>query len=214
MPKLIRLLAHIAVTPLKVKLILRNAKVAFLCFLAKRKDAEVQKFARTVFRRFREKSAVCTKVSMGFNPRPGHGNLEHLKLCWDAPIGITVWFNDEPALGLGCSMHRNFLFVWQLQGVAGITVPPELRDWPKLFIEACMEYAELSGMKGVRVYRAQHSTLFEHPYFDTQSSEEYRTAVVAHQQRMRRRYDGTARQMGFTMRPRWGEWLNEKHARS
>ena len=146
----------------------------------------------------------------GYGEESSDGNLT---LYWEAPFAITVWLGDKPALGMSIEWSDGFIYIRQLQGVKGVRLVEEFREWPQLFIKACLEAAERGGLRGVRIYQANQSLFYRYPSLDIQNDANEETQnkiLLEHQKRMRRRYDGTARQMGFNKKKRFYEMLISK----
>lgn len=147
-------------------------------------------------------------VYSGLIAKPGYNREITGSICWEAPIVFAVFLNDKPAVGMGIELLGDTLSVRQLQGAHGTTIPEELRNWPKLFVEACVIFAQKSNLRCVRLYRADQAIFYSHPVFEKNDTREAREET---QQRMRRRYDGTARQLKFKMEKRWGVWNNPNY---
>jgi hypothetical protein len=160
---------------------------------------------------------VCVKkVTMALYYHPGYGLGESTDdnptLYWEAPLALTIWSRDDkPMAGLAVEFRRNALCIRQLQGVAGIRFPPDASDWPRKFVKACISFARWTGIKHVRVYRADQSLFYWLPVGAIPKGVTIAEYEDKHRTRMRRRYDGTARQIGMEMRDRWGEWTHPKY---
>lgn len=161
---------------------------------------------RLIWKEF-AKAAKPRGMSYSLMYGPGKCSITRHLVCWDAPLGIAIWNSRSPMIATAIEIKGGFLCIRQLQGVPRRRVPKEARDWPRRFVRACVRFARLSGLKGVRLYRAHTSTFYWFPTLALKKGESFREALEVHRQRMRRRYDGTARQMGFTMRKNYGEWL-------
>jgi hypothetical protein len=144
----------------------------------------------------------------------GESTETHKTLYWEAPLTFTLWGKDGPVAGMAVEFRPNALCIRQLQGVAGTSLSPQERDWPKKFVQACISLALWTGIRYVRVYRADQSLFYHFPDFSRKTIEDISAAEKKHRERMRRRYDGTARQLGFVMKRKWGEWTHPKYARS
>lgn len=157
------------------------------------------------------------RATMALYYRPGYGlgeSNENIKtLYWEAPLAIALWTKDGPAAGMSVEFRGDTLCIRQLQGVSEVTLTPRERDWPKAFIRGCISFARWTGVKHIRLYRANQSLFYYFPDFSNVPPEKLEEAEEGHRARMRRRYDGTARQLGFVMKPKWGEWTNPKLAR-
>jgi hypothetical protein len=142
--------------------------------------------------------------------QPGTCSVAEDRIVWEAAAGFAVWDEELPMFAMALEIRKGFLCVRQLQGVPGRPVPSDLRDWPRRFVQVAMRFARLAGLKGVRLYRAHTCAFYQRPYFedpppmDESQSVEY---LKEFRRRMRRRYDGTARQLGFVLNKDYGEWL-------
>jgi hypothetical protein len=125
---------------------------------------------------------------------------------WEAPLGIAVWTEEGPLVGMAVEFRGDALCIRQLQGVAGARIPKSLLHWPRLFVEACISCAEGVGMREVRIYKADQSLFYYFPTMQLKEGEDSREATRAHRKRMRRRYEGTARQLSFCERSNWYVW--------
>lgn len=159
-----------------------------------------------VHREFRKDMRV-EGMSYSLMYGPGKCSITRRLVCWDAPLGIAIWNSRSPMIAMAVEIKDGFLCIRQLQGVARRKVPEQIRDWPKRFVRAAIRFARLSGLKGVRLYRAHTSSFYWFPALKVPKGAIYKDVLETHRQRMRRRYDGTARQMGFSMKKDYGEWL-------
>ncbi len=180
-----------------------NVRFRLLYWYAQTKKEEVYYLQSLIFEFFNYKNEVCSGIHMGYINKPGYVHEITNSVCWEAPIIFMAHVGGKPAVGMAIEMHRRHIAIRQLHGVRGVQLPPELREWPKVFVEACMAFAQERGLKEVRLYRADQDMFYRAPYID--ESTESADAV---RRRMRRRYDGTARQLKFVMKKRWGVWYN------
>jgi hypothetical protein len=155
-----------------------------------------------------------TDVTVSIYFRPGYGYAEVFEgrktLYWEAPLTVIVWTEAGPIIGLSLEVWGGVLRIRQLQGVVGMQTPESLRKWPRQMVQACIEFAEeTASYKEVRIYKADQSLFYKYPDLHLGKDEDADEALREHQQRMRRRYDGTARQLGFSERPRWYVWKVE-----
>ncbi|MES2931847.1 MAG: hypothetical protein V4682_04120 [Patescibacteria group bacterium] len=155
-------------------------------------------------------SPNARQASITLMYQPGTCSVAEDRIVWEAAAGFAIWDEKLPLFAMAMEIRKGFLCIRQLQGVPDRPTPPDLRDWPKRFVQVAMRFARLTGLKGVRLYRAHTCRFYRWPYFadlpdmDEAGLTEY---LKEYRQRMRRRYDGTARQMGFTMKKDYGEWL-------
>ncbi|MFC1733315.1 hypothetical protein ACFL6I_23700 [candidate division KSB1 bacterium] len=167
---------------------------------------------------FKEHSTV-DKVTVSLYKEPGYGYGETIDdrrtLWWEAPLTVTVWINGYPAFGMAVEFNSKFVCIRQLQGVRGAQVPKDLHKWPQIFVEVCKKLVSEIGWRGVRIYRADQNRFYKKPFLTwgfAIEKKEYEAIVKKHKPRMRRRYDGTARQLGFDMKKRYGVWTNPDYA--
>lgn len=135
--------------------------------------------------------------SAGYHP-------ETSPICWEAPLAVLVYLNRAPAFGVGLEVTDAVVSIRQLQGVQGARIPPELRKWPAYCIEGVQTFAKVAGFGQVRVYRAHMDLFYRYPHLpEDMSAEDVSGYVTVVRQRMRRRYDGTARQLTFKVCTDW-----------
>lgn len=142
-------------------------------------------------------------------------------ICWAVPVSFIVHINELPYFGLGIEFRGKSLCIRQMQGVGGAVPLCELKDWPELLAHACMLYAVQVKLKEVRIYKADQDLNFECPEIEpapdrgegTSLVERYIEAKKAHQQRMRRRYDRTASDLGFIKKKKFYVWKNPHYTR-
>lgn len=158
-----------------------------------------------VYREFRNCMQVGG-ISHTLTHGPGFSRITRKLIYLDAPLGIAIWNTRSPVIGMGVEIKAGFLCIRQLQGVPRRRVPDSARDWPRRFVRVCMRFARLTGLKGVRLYRAHTCSYYWNPELTLPESASRKEFLQAYRQRMRRRYDGTARQMGFKMLKNYGEW--------
>jgi len=190
----------------------RRIEYFFFSREAAKREEEVHSLTKFVGRAFQSRSPFFTGAGWSRYGAPGYGQGEKFRICWEATVGITVWLAKEPAIGMGVEFRGKTLCIRQLQGVAGANLK-EMGPWPRTFVSACLAFAKENGLKRVRLYRADQGLFYRYPDLKPRDGQTYREAVKEHQRRMRRRYDGTARQMRFKMKRRWGEWANPNYAR-
>ncbi len=211
------LAASAALTDALIRLGRRYVEFFFLYPVALRRTREISSLAACVEQIFRERTSLFSRVGWNIRSTPGFGvqaNGDRDPTCWETPVGITVYIAGKPALVMGVEFHGATLCVRQLQGIAGTKLDKNLQDWPKLFVQACTEFALASGIKRVRIYRADQGLFYHFPANIVRcNGETLREAKKSLRQRMRRRYDGTARQLHFIMKRSYGEWTNPNCAR-
>lgn len=210
------LAASAALTDALIRIGRRYVEFFFLYPIASRRLAEINSLTKCVGQTFRKRTDRFSAVSWSTQKAPGFAvaNGKRHPVCWESPVGITIYLAGKPALAMGVELHGSTLCVRQLQGIAGTKLGKNLQDWPKLFVQACTEFALASGIKRVRIYRADKSLFYRFPAnIVKRNGETMQEALQAYRQRMRRRYDGTARQLHFVMKRSYGEWTNPDCAR-
>jgi hypothetical protein len=164
----------------------------------------------------REKFKECTtpviiRASLspvqGMNSRDGHGRIH-----WDAPMSVTLWADNSPLVGLAVEFWGNELYIRQLHGVKGVTIPQDLRKWDRIFVEGCKMYASTAGLKAVRLCRPTNLFSSKLAQFNILSADE-QEARKEMQGRKKRRYDGTARTTGLKISKsrRWNVWYTPQN---
>lgn len=161
-----------------------------------------------LLRCFRDYPGKKLGVSMALIYGPGYCEIERREICWETPLGLAVWGDDGPLFGLGIEFRNGFLCIRQMQGISGRAVPPEFRDWPIRSVKLMMRFARLAGFRGVRLYRAHTSLFYHSPELTLPEGANREEEIAALRQRMRRRYDGTARRLKFTQKKNYCEWLS------
>lgn len=129
-------------------------------------------------------------------------------IWWEAPVTYTVWVNGSPCFGMGLEFHGKRIHIRQLQGVEGVSVPQDLRDWPKRFVLACIRFAKVWRIEEVRLYKATETIFYSHPLVYRKEGQTRREAIKISQERMLARYNGTARKAKLQMKRRYGVWKN------
>ena len=136
-------------------------------------------------------------------------------ICWEASVGILVYLADRPGLAMGIELMGDSVTVRQLQGVKGLRLNKNLQDWPRYFLGACMEFVlEREDIRYLRVLRAHRQVFYKAPIVRPRPGKTYKEVVEEHTRRMRRRYDGTARQLGFKKTKKYYVWENPNYAQS
>ena len=164
-------------------------------------------FGEAVVQTFLEKKDI-TGISVKLCKSRGY--WDERTFYWEAPLTCTVCAKGAPVFGMAVEFYGKILRIRQLQGMAGAHIPKELSDWPKLFVRACMSFAEVEGLHEVRMYHADQSLFYLFPSLEPKEGESLTEAIQAFQKRMRRRYEGTARQLGFAKKRRWHSWCNPR----
>lgn len=199
---------------LHLEYIFLRARFFVFFSIATSRSAAVSKLLDVVALAFREYTDDALSFELSIANRAGYRiwpDGRRSAICWDAPIAIMVSVNNKPAFGMAVELCGKTLSIRQLQGVKGTRIPYALREWPKIFIEGCVSYARYSGLKRVRVYRADQSPHYMTPAFQqTLDGKLAEMFLDNHQNGMRRRYDGTAKALGFLPKRRYYEWKAPK----
>lgn len=150
--------------------------------------------------------AGVTRVTTEIYHRRGYGVREGGAFYWEAPIAIAVWDKDGPFAGMALELRKDAICIRQLQGVSGHHAPEGARDWIRRFVACVQEAAIDLKVPEVRLYKADESLFYRYPCIEEREGQTWGEALLEHQQRMRRRYDGTARQMRFKEDRHWYFW--------
>lgn len=172
--------------------------------IACRRTEYLNRLVRCVGREFLGAQSF-TGVQWHTQPFPGYvhdkpGGKRTSEICWEAPVGITIYLDEKPVLGMAVEFRGPHLCIRQLQGVAGVHLPDELKDWPARFVEGAMNFlCNTEELVSVRLYAADQRWSYKRPFNrEVELLVLTATELKQYQQRLRRRYDGTARKMGFT----------------
>jgi Domain of unknown function (DUF4118) len=132
---------------------------------------------------------------------------------WDAPVTVSIFRKrrgkERQALCMSLYIHSGILYVAQLQGVPGTDLPKELRAWPKIFIEACKQFARQQGLREVKVPKASTLISYRYPYGRT-ITEDLKKAVPRIRRNMELLYDSNALQLSLVPDGDWFKWQNAR----
>ncbi|MDE2071133.1 MAG: hypothetical protein KGI70_00125 [Patescibacteria group bacterium] len=188
-----------------------RARFYIMSRLTSRRSDEVEALACLVGQCFHEEIGGPVGVRWAIMGRSGYetsvaGVITH-PICWEAPAGITVFVGkpQTPICGLGVELLGNVLSIRQMQGVFGIQTRGGISQWPKFLVYGCMEFAHRHRFV-LRLYGADQGMFYYRPDIQTKNIVAYKRERDEHRRRMRRRYDGTARQLGFVKKKRYWEW--------
>ena len=110
---------------------------------------------------------------------------------------------------------RRTLYIQQLQGIAGTDVPRDLGcAWPKIFMEACRNFADKEGFEEMRV--AQAASLYAYHYAGVRPDlvpDARERALQRIRTSMEMLYDANSLELGFIPDGRWFRWINPNIAR-
>jgi hypothetical protein len=142
----------------------------------------------------------------GMNSRDGHGRIH-----WDAPMSITLWTAEGALVGLSVEFWCNELYIRQLQGMKGVTIPHDLRKWDRIFVEGCKMFAKRARIKAVRLSRPTNLLSAKLSQLEILSVQQQEELKEIHG-RKKRRYDGTARTTGLKISKsgRWNVWYTSQ----
>jgi Domain of unknown function (DUF4118) len=140
-------------------------------------------------------------------------------ITWDDPVTVCIFRKrrgkERQALRMSVYIRSGVLYITQLQGLRGTDVPPELRFWARMFIEACKKFACQQGLQEVRVARASTLYSFWFPHGSRETlSDDLRQSVVRIRRDMELIYDRNAWEAGLVPDGNWFRWKNAKSAQS
>jgi hypothetical protein len=138
---------------------------------------------------------------------------------WDEPVAVSIFRKrrgkERQALCMSLYIRSGVLYIKQLQGLRGTDVPPELRLWARMFIEACKEFACQQGLREVRVAKASTLYSFWFPYGRPETlSEDLKQTVPRIRRDMELIYDRNALEAGLVPDGNWFTWQNARSIRS
>jgi hypothetical protein len=154
--------------------------------------------------------------------RPWHGrkarfwrNREVSSMHWDAPITISVFRNKKGkkrhALCMSLYVIKDNIYIKQLQGVSHTDAPSELREWAKMFIQACQEFTQQQAFKAVRVAKADSLYSYHNPGINVGLLPHSRERAIKQiRQNMKLLYDANALQLRFVADGDWFKWTNSE----
>ena len=183
----------------------------YLRYLASvRHRKKLENLLQVVENRFRHNWVTSVEVQTRSSPGLVKGSKS---VFWDAPVTVTIYRKTKqkktkPALCMSMYVAGNVIYIKQLQGVFALDVPTPLRCWPKLFVEACIELAVVSGFQQVRVAKAETLPSYKNPFLQTGNQAEFEKARDGVRERMLMHYDGTAKELGLSDNGKWYIWTN------
>jgi hypothetical protein len=154
--------------------------------------------------------------------RPWHGRKARLwrnrqlsSMHWDAPITISVFRNKKGkkrhALCMSLYVMKGNIYIKQLQGVSHTDAPSELREWAKMFIQACQEFTRQQAFNTVRVAKADSLYSYHNPGLNVDLLSHARERAIKQiRQNMKLLYDANALQLGFVHDGDWFKWTNSE----
>ena len=208
---------RVGLTPLYLNIYSFRLRFYVLAHIANARSEELQLLTMCVGREFRNATKEFSGIEWRIQAAPGYDadavGRRISGICWEAPATIVVYVNKKPLVGMGVEFRGSNLCIRQLQGVPSASIPASLQKWPAMFVTGAMNFLlNTEKYHVVRLYAADQRFSYKNPVFDddrpTEHVYEKRTAEL--RQRLRRRYDGTAKQLGFTKRSRrFWEWTLE-----
>ena len=154
-------------------------------------------------------------VTLKALPNVGPDVTAEPSIYWDAPIAVAVHRRGDdgicPAVCMSLCVIGDVVYVMQLQGMAGTHIPPQLQNWPKMFVEACQDFAIKKNFRQVRIVKATSVPQFNMAGLQAETPAALAKMRANVQNRMLARYDGTAKKLGFVEDGRWFIWPNPQH---
>ena len=188
--------------------------------IVRRRTADIERLATEVFRAFVEETSRSSrfraKLRVGYSlaRHPGyrvHPDGTSDPICWEAPIGITLYIHNKPVCGMAVQFCGKVLKIRQLQGIKDVRLPGVLREaWTQVFARSCCRYASRRSFDCVRIYRADQSLYYRYPVLQGIHGNPSQADLSTLRKRMCRRYDGTAEALGFAPKRRYYEWKAPK----
>ena len=151
-------------------------------------------------------------VDVQLRPYGGTDFTVKYSVYWDAPVAVSVARKtkrgERLALCMSCYLIGDTISIRQLQGVFALDIPPDMRNWPEMFCEACRTFAMKENLRHVRIARAQSLYSFRKPEIKAEDPVEVEAIKARLRERMIGHYNETARKLGFVERGGWFEWSN------
>lgn len=198
--------SKIRVTKLRLTLRWRKLECRYLSSVANRREEHLGVLLDCVGGMFLNKDPSFSGIGWHTQPLPGYGFKNGQKtseICWEAPVCITVYIDNKPALGMAVEFRGPVICIRQLQGAPGVQLPDGLKKWPALFVDGVKTFLlNAPEISRLRLYAADTRISYKQP-LPRLSSED----LAKHQQKLRRRYDGTARQCGLKKAGRGKYWI-------
>jgi hypothetical protein len=117
------------------------------------------------------------------------------------------------ALCMSFYVIKENLCIKQIQGVSQTDVPRELAAWPKMFMEACQEFARQQAFKAVSVPRAVSLYSYHNPSVSKALLPDGRQRALRRIRRdMELLYDKNALELGFVSDGDRLKWTNPEVA--
>lgn len=191
---------------LDAQFIWRNIECRYLAAIANGHTEYMELLVLCVGSEFGKHDAEVSGYGWHTQPLPGytmHNGKRTSEICWEAPVCIIVYRNDVPIVGMAVEFRGHVLCIRQLQGAPNSNIPKNLKQWPKLFVQAAQLFLlNTKEITSLRLYSATERPSYRHPQHIFSKDE-----MQAYRQNLRRRYDGTARQSGMKrVNTRYWEW--------
>ena len=138
-------------------------------------------------------------------------SLPAQSMHWDAPVAVSIFRERKgkkrQAFCMSLYIVNGILYVAQIQGIPGTDAPKELRAWPKIFIEACRQFARQEGLREVRIPMAKTLYAYRNPYLAPDLLPKARIHTLWRIRRnMTLLYDANALDLGFFPDGDWLRW--------
>lgn len=145
--------------------------------------------------------------------------LPRQNMHWDAPIAVSIFREHRgkrrQAFCMSLYLTGSVLSVGQLQGIPRTDAPEELREWPKILIEACRIFARRERLSEVRVPMASTLYSYLNPNIPSRLTLKARENAKQRIQRsMSLIYDQNALSLGFEPNCGWLVWKNPELAKA
>lgn len=140
------------------------------------------------------------------------GYLENVGICAEGDFHFSLYKGSQGIATLGFCLPEEepgTILLHQIQGAGSAASPFSCRDmlpaqWERKMVRALELWALDSGAERVRIPRAEKTPYYSHPA-KIHTPEDRR----AHMQRMKLRYDVTARRSGYQLDPLNGTYLKK-----
>lgn len=191
-----RLASRVRLLAFEARLVVRNLECQRLARFANRHEEYIELLLQCIAHEYGDASEADFGYEWHTQPLPGYcmkGEERTSEICWEAPVCYTIHLYGKPLVGMAVEFHGKMLRIRQLQGQPGASIPPELRKWPALFLRGAKNFLNnTKDFTSLRLYAADQRVWYSTPVRKLTKEE-----LRQHQQGLRRRYDGTARQEGF-----------------
>jgi hypothetical protein len=188
--------------------------------LAKARSKQIEKLLPIIEKSFEHPWVASVELTVEFWPSnrsrwarlwPWYEHSAGPQTQWDAPVTVAVFRRrrgkKKMALCMSLYVARRTLYIAQLQGILGTDPPKELRAWAKMFIESCRAFARQTGLRAIKVARAETLYSYRNPYLNPLLLPESRDNALKRIRRsMQLLYDANALELGFVPDGDWLKW--------